>query len=201
MQDGALMNLMRCITPNSASQFARVRAWDVRAAYGFSPVPMIADKSFAMMEYMDQEAPERTGVTDASSGLAPDALQNMTAKASAMIEQAGIGQTELMVRTVAEGLRRFFRGLLRLSIRHQDVAKTLRLRGEWVQMDPRVWNAEMDCRVNTGLGAGTRERDMMMMQQVLMMQEKILAAFGPDNPFVKPENLHNSLEKLTDLPG
>ncbi|OCO98909.1 hypothetical protein BC374_25730 [Ensifer sp. LC13] len=55
---------------------------------------------------MLREATDRTGISDASSGLAPDALQNMTAKASARVEQAGIGQTELMVRTFAQGLRR-----------------------------------------------------------------------------------------------
>ena len=120
-----------------------------------------------MLEYLDKEASDRTGVSDMSSGLPPDALQNVTAKASAMVEQAGIGQAEMMVRTVADGLRRLFLGLFKLTIRHQDVPKMVRLRGEWVEFDPRQWNAEMDCTVNTGLGAGTRERDMMMMQQVM----------------------------------
>jgi len=126
---------------------------------------------------------------------------SMTAMASAMIEQAGIGQTELMVRTAAEGLRRFFRGILRLIIRHQDIPRTVRLRDEWVEFDPRQWNADMDCSVNTGLGAGTRERDMMVMQQVIMLQEKLLAAFGPDNPFVKPDQVYNSIAKLVEAAG
>jgi len=125
----------------------------------------------------------------------------MTAKASAMIEQAGIGQTEMMVKNLAEGLAVFFRGLLRLSIRHQDVPRTVRLRGEWVQMDPRHWNADMDCEVTTGLGAGTRERDMQMMQVVMGVQEKLLTAFGPDNPFVTPENLYSAMSKMVESAG
>lgn len=174
---------------------------DVRAALGFNQVPFVARDSFGMMEYLDTEAQDRTGVSDASAGLAPDALQNMTAKASAMIEQAGIGQTEMMVKNVANSLRKFFRGMLRLSIRHQDVPRTVRLSGKWVQMDPRQWNAEMDCTVNTGLGAGTRERDMQMMQVVMGMQEKFLQAFGPDNPYIKPDNLYNSSAKLLESAG
>ena len=201
MQDGAVIDPDAVFNPEFGKPISVRNGVDIRAAFGFAPVPMVADKSFAMMEYMDHEGQERTGVSDASSGLAPDALQNMTAKASAMIEAAGIGQTELMVRTVAEGLKRFFRGLLRLTIKHQDVARMVRLRGEWVQFDPRSWNAQMDCRVNTGLGAGTRERDMLVMQQVMTVQEKLLAAFGPDNPFVKPENIHNSVEKLIEAAG
>ena len=174
---------------------------NAREVVQWNPVPFIASQSFQMLEYMDQEGQDRTGVSDASSGLAPDALQNMTAKASAMIEQAGIGQTEMMVRTIAEGLRRFYKGLLRLVVRHQDKPRTIRLRKEWVTFDPRHWNADMDATVNVGLGAGTRERDMQMMQFVMQLQEKLLAAFGPDNPYVKPEQLYNALHKTAESAG
>jgi hypothetical protein len=77
----------------------------------------------------------------------------------------------------------------------------VRLRNEWVQFDPRDWNADMDCTINTGLGAGTRERDMMVMSQVVMMQEKLLAAFGPDNPFVKPDQVYNAMAKMVEAAG
>ncbi|MGB7244281.1 MAG: phage portal protein [Sulfitobacter sp.] len=201
MQDGAILNPEAVMNPEFGLPIRIRQGMDVRQALNFNQVPFVANDSFGMMEYLDAEAQDRTGVSDASAGLAPDALQNMTAKASAMIEAAGIGQTELMVKNVAEGLRKFFRGMLRLSIRHQDVPRTVRLRDEWVQIDPRHWNAAMDCTVNTGLGAGTRERDMQMMQFVIGMQEKLLAGFGPDNPFVKPENLHASASKLIESAG
>lgn len=201
MQDGAIVDEDAVYNPEFGKPIVIAKGFDVRQAMGFNSVPFVARDSFGMLEYIDSEAQDRTGVSDASSGLAPDALQNMTAKGAAMIEQAGIGQTEMMVRNVADGLRVFFRGLLRLSIRHQDVPRTVRLRGEWVEVDPRHWNAEMDCAVNTGLGAGTRERDMQMMQAVMAIQEKLIAGFGPDNPFVKPENLHKTLVKLAESAG
>ena len=201
VQDGTITNMDAVMNPEFGLPIRVKQGFDVRSAMGFNQVPFVAAQSFAMLEYMDNEAQERTGISDASSGLAPDALQNMTAKASAMIEQAGIGQTELMVRTIAEGLRRFFRLILKLSVKHQDVPRTVRLRGEWVQYDPRSWNADMDCTVNTGLGAGTRERDMQIMQVVIGAQEKLLAAFGSDNPFVKPEQVHAALEGLVQAAG
>ena len=52
--------------------------------------------------------------------MAPDALWNMTAKATALVEQAGIGQTELMVRTFAQGV---FKGL------YNGIAKTVEAAG------------------------------------------------------------------------
>ena len=201
MQDGVISNPEAVFNPEFGLPIRVRQGVDVRAALGFNQVPFVARDSFGMLEYLDGVASDRTGVSDASAGLAPDALQNMTATASAMIEQAGIGQTELMVRTVADGLRVFFKGLLRLVIRHQDMPRTVRLRDEWVSFDPRHWDAEMDCTVNTGLGAGTRERDMMMMQIVMGAQEKLLAAFGPDNPYVKPQQVYNGVAKMIESAG
>ena len=201
VQAGAVKNMDAVYNPEFGLPIEVNQGVDVRAAMGFNTVPFVATNSFAMLEYMDNEAQERTGVSDASSGLAPDALQNMTAKASAMIEAQGIGQTEMMVRTVADGLKRFFSGLLKMVIKHQDIPRTVRLRNDWVQFDPRDWNAAMDCTVNTGLGAGTRERDLMMMQQVMMVQEKLLMAFGPDNPFVKPDQIYNATAKMIEAAG
>ncbi|ATB03611.1 phage portal protein [Sinorhizobium meliloti] len=202
VQEGVIQNPESVLNPKFGQPIRVGQGTDVRAAVGYTTVPFVAEQSFGMLAYMDQEATDRTGISDASSGMAPDALQNMTAKASAMIEAAGIGQTELMVRTFAQGLKRVFQGLLRLIIKHQDKPRTVRLRNQWVTFDPRQWNADMDVTVNTGLGAGTRERDMMMMQVVGQQQEKLLAAYGPvNNPYVSAENIWNSVSRGVEAAG
>jgi len=201
VQEGAIANPEAVLNPKFGQPIRVSQGIDARAAVGYTMVPFVAKESFAMLSYLDQEATDRTGISDASSGLAPDALTNMTARATALIEQAGIGQTELMVRTFAQGLRRVFKGLLRLVIKHQDRPRAVRLRGQWVTFDPRHWNAEMDATVNTGLGAGTRERDMMMIQMILGLQEKLLATLGPDNPYVSPDNLYNGIAKSVEAAG
>ncbi|MGZ2438195.1 portal protein [Sinorhizobium medicae] len=202
VQEGTIANPEAVLNPKFGQPIRVNQGVDVNSAVGYNIVPFVAEKSFAMLSYLDQEATDRTGISDASSGMAPDALQNMTAKASAMIEAAGVGQTELMVRTFAQGLKRVFQGLLRLVIKHQDKPRTVRLRNQWVTFDPRQWNAEMDVTVNTGLGAGTRERDMMMMQVVGQQQEKLLAAYGPvNNPYVSAENIWNSVSRGVEAAG
>lgn len=202
-QEGAVTNPDSLLNPEFGKPIWTREGTDVRAAVGYNTVPMVADKSYAMLAYMDEEITDRTGISDASSGLAPDALQNMTAKASAMVEQAGIGQTEMMVRTIANSLKPVFRGLLKLIIQHQDKPRTVRLRDEWVTFDPRSWNASMDAVVNVGLGAGTRERDMLAMQQVIALQERILASMGPGvgMQYVSPDNLYNAMAKLIEASG
>ncbi|BEV44776.1 portal protein [Afipia carboxidovorans] len=203
VQEGKVVNPSSVLNPKFGEPIRVEAGTDVREAVGYSSVPLVADKSFAMIEFMKKEATERTGISDASSGMAPDALQNMTAKASAMVEAAGIGQTEMMVRCIASSLKPVFRGLLKLIIQHQDKPRTVRLRDKWVEYDPRTWNADMDATVNTGLGAGTRERDMLAMQQVITLQKEVLASMGPTvgMQYVTPDNLYNAISKMVEAAG
>jgi len=203
VQEGAVVDMSAVLNP-SFGQPIRVQAgFDVRQAVSYNVVPLVADKSFAMIEFWKDELTDRTGISDASSGMAPDALQNMTAKASAMVEQAGIGQTEMMVKCIAESLKPVFKGLLGLVIQHQDKPRTVRLRKKWVTFDPRQWNSSMDAVVNIGLGAGTRERDMMVMNQVIGLQAQILTQMGPavGQLFVTVDNLYNGIAKLVEASG
>jgi hypothetical protein len=203
VQEGAIVDMSAVLNP-SFGQPIRVQAgFDARQAVSYNVVPLVADKSFAMIEFWKDELTDRTGISDASSGMAPDALQNMTAKASAMVEQAGIGQTEMMVKCIAESLKPVFKGLLGLVIQHQDKPRTVRLRKTWVTFDPRQWNASMDAVVNIGLGAGTRERDMVVMNQVIGLQAQILTQMGPSvgQLFVTVDNLYNGIAKLVEASG
>lgn len=202
VQEGTIENPEAVLNPKFGQPILVSQGTDVRVAVGYNVVPMVANKSSAMLSYLDQEATDRTGISDASSGMAPDALQNMTAKASAMIEAAGIGQTELIVRTFAQGLKRVFQGLLKLTIKHQDQPRTVRLRGQWTTFDPRHWNAGMDATVNTGLGAGTRERDMLMVQMIQRENGEAAGLKSPDLYFTKPDQdqLDKRLEAEANKP-
>jgi head-tail adaptor len=173
----------------------------VSDAISWNITPYIADKAMLAVEYWDAQISDRTGIDDSSAGMPTDALQNVTAKASAMMEQKGIARTEMMVRTVAMCLKPVFAGLLKLIIQNQDKPRMVRLRDKWVEIDPRSWNAEMDVSINTGLGAGTRERDMMVMQNILAIQNQLVALFGPESPILKADNLYNAVEKAVQAAG
>jgi hypothetical protein len=103
--------------------------------------------------------------------LDPEALQNQTATASQNQKDSAYSQIELIARTQAElGWRRVFKQILKLIVKHQDRPRTIRLRDTWVEMDPRSWNASMDVTINVGLGTGSRDRDMAMLNQILNVQ-------------------------------
>jgi len=138
-------------------------------------VPFVADKVFAVNEYFDQVREMRTGVSRSTQALDPQALQNQTAEAVRAGKDSAYSQIELIARNQAElGWRRVFRQILCLSVKHQDRPRVIRLRGKFVEMDPRHWNASMDATVNTGLGTGSRDRDMSMLQVVAQQQTMLI---------------------------
>lgn len=156
-------------------------------------VPFIGDKALAGIAYIDEEMQKRTGVSKMAMALDAEALQNQSATANQNAHDASRAKQELLARNMAEGWASVGKKLLRLYVKHQDRADVIRLRGGWVQMDPRHWNAEMDCVVNVGLGTGSKDRDMMMLNQTLQHQYTMAAQLADRN---EPQKALEYLPKI-----
>ena len=166
--------------------------------------PFVAKDTFPVLEYMDMVASKRTGVSRESAGLDPDALQNQTATAVQEQKSAQSTKIETFARNIAEcgGLKRLFKCLLRLFCENQRQARTIRLRGKWVEVDPRGWDANMDCSINVGLGTGSKDRDMAMLQGVLMLQQQIIMGLqDPFNPILNVGHILETGRKLAEQSG
>jgi hypothetical protein len=157
-------------------------------------VQNVANQAFPMLQYLDTVQSKRTGVSDASQGLDPSILQNVTAAAVASMQQAGAGKIELIARIFAEtGVKSLFKGILHLLCKYQDKARMVRMRGEFVEFDPRTWANQYDVSINVGLGAGNRQEQMAMLSMVLAKQEQLIAQYGPANPYVSPAQYRGTL--------
>ena len=175
---------------------------NAQQAIQFRETPYVGDAAFNMLGYLDREAEGRTGVTDASAGLDPDALTNTTATVANMIDSKGVAQAEMKIRSMARGgIRKAYRMLMRLAIQHQDRPRQVRIKDEWVSYDPRTWNSEMDCVVNIGMGAGSRERDLQALMMILSQQKEIVREYGFDTPMLKPHQLYNTLSQIIEAAG
>ena len=165
-------------------------------------VQNVASQSFPMLEYLDRVQSKRTGVTDASQGLDASILQNVTAAAVASMQQAGAGKIEMIARIFADtGVRDLFYGILHLVTKYQQKERIIRLRGNFVAIDPRTWANKYDLTVNVGLGNGNRDQQMAMLQMVLAKQEQMLAQFGPANPLVSLGQYRSSLGRMVEAAG
>tara|TARA_E500000081_G_scaffold10141_1_gene12221 strand:- start:6144 stop:8354 length:2211 start_codon:yes stop_codon:yes gene_type:complete len=165
-------------------------------------MPFVGKDCFPMLNYLDEVKENRTGISKASMGLDPDALQSATASAVQATVQGGQQHIELIARIFAEtGMKPLFKGIYELLARHQDKERTVRLRNEWIPIDPRVWQTGMDCVVNVGLGNGTAQERMQYLGQIASKQEQILQTLGASNPLVEMTQYRNTMAKMVELAG
>jgi hypothetical protein len=169
-------------------------------------VPMavqpVANQAFPMLEYLDAVQAKRTGVSDATQGLDPNVLQNVTATAVAAFQNASAGKMELIARNFAEtGVKSLFKGILQLLCKYQDKPRIIRMRGEYIQMDPREWSNQYDVSISVGLGTGNKQEQMAMLAMILDKQERILQQFGPANPLVTVGQYRETLGRMIEAAG
>jgi hypothetical protein len=165
-------------------------------------VPFVAAQTLTAIQYMDQAIEGKTGVSRAAMGLDPDALQNTTATAAQLTAQGGAAQIEVMARNLAEGgMRRLFKLMLDLYVENSPEPQLMRMNGQFVPVDPRVWNTSMDVTVNVGLGTGQEDQKAMAFQQALQMQMQIWQAYGPNNGLVSMTTIRNTLADMLALSG
>jgi hypothetical protein len=165
-------------------------------------VQSTAAQSFPMFEYLDGVLAKRTGVSDMQQGLDPNVLQNVTATAVAAMSQQSAGKLELIARIFAEtGVKSLFKGILQLLCKYQEKPRTIRLRGEWVNFDPREWSDQYSVTINVGLGNGNRQEQIAMLQMIMAKQEEIIGKYGVNNPLVTVTQYRKTLGRMIEMAG
>lgn len=152
--------------------------------------------SFSMIEYMDSAKEKRTGVTAYNQGLDANSL-NKTATGISIIAQASQERLLLVARLFAEtGVKDLFTLVHRLIRKHQNKAEVVRLRNEWVEVDPRQWKTRTDLSISVGLGTGNKDQQLAHLQTILMAQKEAMPL-----GVATPKNVYNALIKLTQNAG
>ena len=165
-------------------------------------VPEVSSSVFPALNYMDSVKEQRTGISRQSMGLDADALQSTTATAVAAMQAASQGKIEMIARVFAEtGVRALFRGILHLVTKYQNKEKIIRLRNQFVPMNPREWESAYDVQINVGLGTAQRDQQIVFLSQIAQKQEQVLLQMGMNNPMVSLSQYRNTLAKIAELSG
>ena len=165
-------------------------------------VPEVSSSVFPALNYMDSVREQRTGISKQSMGLDADALQSTTATAVAAMQAASQGKIEMIARVFAEtGVRSLFRGILHLVTKYQNKEKIIRLRNQFVPMNPREWESAYDVQINVGLGTAQRDQQVAFLSQIAQKQEQVLMQMGLNNPMVSLSQYRNTLAKIAELSG
>ena len=155
-----------------------------------------------LMDYLDEIKEQRTGMSKASQGLDANALQSTTASAiSATVRGAQVKQ-ESYARTMAEtGMKSLFKGILHLVTKYDNKPRVVRLRNNFVPIDPREWTSEFDVVVQVGLGTADDEQKIAFLTQIAGKQEQILMQMGVNNPVVSMGQYVNTLRSIAEIGG
>lgn len=155
--------------------------------------PSFPQSSFQLVEYLDSAKEKRTGITAYNQGLDANSL-NKTASGVSQIMQATQQRIELVARTFANtGVKELFMLVHRLVRKYATRAEIIRLRNDWVEVDPREWKERKDMSIAVGLGTGNKDQQLMHLQA---MWQRAMQTMQAGIPIITPENLYEIERQL-----
>ena len=149
----------------------------------------------SMMEQMTGFLEDSTGWTRYNSGNDGDSL-NQTATGVTQITSRADMRLDLIARNFAEGFRDLFRLMLKLVSQYSNKEEVIRLRGEWVNIDPREWRNAFDCTISVGLGTGNKDQLVGHLSMLAQHQQA-----GMQIGIATPENLYQTAAELVKAMG
>lgn len=157
--------------------------------------PVLGQPAYNLLDYLDRVRQRRTGIMDVNDWTDPNVL-NAKAGTTNKVGAAAQQRVELMARILAEGpVKDLFWKILELVSKHQDKPKVVKLRGGWVQVDPREWHNKFDMTVTVGLGTGDQSMVVQGAMGIMSVQAQMLSA-GLGGVTVGPEQIYLAATKF-----
>jgi len=166
------------------------------------PAQPITDQATTMLGYLDSVKETRTGITRQSQGLDANTL-NKTATGQNQILTQSQMRMELIARIFAEtGVKDLALKMFELTCKYQNKEKIVRIRGKYIPMRPYEWKDRVNITVEVGLGTGSKEQQLILMNAILERQmQAINLQQNVHGPMVNLRNIYNSLKKLVENAG
>ena len=157
--------------------------------------PIVSD-ILPVIQGIGDMAAVRTGITPEFS-LDPQTLQQSTMGAfGAALEQAS-QRVQMFVRIFAEtGFKTVLLKMHQLLRENVNRQLGVKLRGNWVEVNPAHWHDRTDVDVKVGLGFSKPDTKMMLLAQLLDYQKEALQV-----GMATPDKIYNTLEDLVECAG
>lgn len=165
------------------------------------PVQSLGPTILPAFEVLQGELEARTGETRYNQGIDSESL-NKTMGGMNMI----LGQSQkrklLVARLYAEGFKKVFKKIAQLLASHADRPMMVRLRGEYIEVDPRSWDLSLDLAITVGLGHGTQaEKVQNAMMRMQTMTQVVQTQGGVTGPLIGIQEVYQHLEDLYRATG
>ena len=162
----------------------------------------ISQQAFPLLEYLDTVRETRTGITRYNQGLDADSLNKTATGVNAIMTQSQM-RMELIARVFAEtGIKDLFRRIFELTCKYQDKERIVELNNQFVPVKPTEWRNRFNISITVGLGSGSKEQQIMMLNNILERQLQAFQLQGNrEFPMVSLKNIYNSLAKIIENAG
>jgi hypothetical protein len=126
---------------------------------------------YQLMDFLEGVRQMRTGAGMQNQGLDASTFRNQTATGVSQVMSAAYARVEMIARVFAEtGVKDLFKKLLKLMVESPVKDRVIKLRGEWVEVDPSTWNTNMGVEIQVGLGVGQAGERIQYLMQLLQVQ-------------------------------
>lgn len=160
-------------------------------------VPFTAQASFPILELLDQSKEARTGVSRHTQGLDANTLSQTTEGAFMGAMENANQVIEMIARIFAEsGVKDMFRKVHATLVKHRDIEMIVKLKGEYISVNPSEWQERTDLTTVVGLGTGNRDQQLTRLLSVAREQK---AMFLEGVPIVQPDDIYNTWEKIIEV--
>lgn len=148
-----------------------------------------------MMEYMSGYLEDSTGWTRYNQGSDGDSLNQTATGVNQIVNRADM-RLDLIARNFADGFRELFRLILKLCSQYQCKEDIVKLRGQWVPVNPRDWRSGFDTVLNVGLGTGSKDQQVKHLMLLAQAQ-----TFGLQIGTANPKNVYETQTELAKALG
>lgn len=151
------------------------------------------------LRHMDSVVESRVGVNRMFQGIDESNINDhdRVGQLSTMAAQ----RVEQIARLFANGVERLFSLAHELVIKSGHKAETVRLSGQWVDIDPTAWKTSRDMRIVAPFAAGNKDSLVQRLMLHLSIHEKALAAGLPIVDQGDAYELAKMIASATDVPG
>ena len=162
----------------------------------------INNQAFPLLEYLDTVKENRSGITKYNQGMDTDSLNKTASGINTILSQSQM-RIELIARIFAEtGVKELFKKMFELVVKYQDKERIIKIRNNFIPMNPMEWRDRCNITIQVGLGTGSRDQQLSILNQILRQQiEGIKLQGSPAGPIVNMTNIYNTLSKIVENAG
>jgi len=157
--------------------------------------PFAFEQIIQSLEFFDQKRQNRTGASRTFSGNDPTAANDGWKKTVAVQTQAAM-RVEHIARMMAPAVEALFSCVQEIISKHENKALTIKLKGQWVTVDPQEWRKKRDIKINVGVGAGNKDSMQAQLQNIFAAQLQMLPM-----GLAGPQELHATVTEMAKAAG